>query len=239
MVRISLTFNTLIQLCLFALKTRVTSIDSGLCLHSSSSLLPTRFAALQSQKKHPPSVSSKKCTRVAMSNSDKKEACVPSPFLTENEVLAATRSLLESIVAQDWETYTSLVDASISCFEPEAFGNLVEGLEFHKFYFNNENKNNDRTSNYSSKRKRVNNTTMVRPHVRILAGGNAAVVSYVRLTQQQVEIGGASNIDNSGPQQQQQQVTTETRACEETRVWERNATTGMLLNVHLHRSTIG
>jgi calcium/calmodulin-dependent protein kinase (CaM kinase) II len=179
-----------------------------------------------------------------MSNSDKKEACAPSPSLTENDVLEATRSLLESIVAQDWETYTSLVDASISCFEPEAIGNLVEGLEFHKFYFNNENKTNDSTSNYSSSsssnRKRVNNTTMVRPHVRILAGGNAAVVSYVRLTQQQVVIGGgASNIDNSGPQQQQQQVTTETRACEETRVWERNATTGMLLNVHFHRSTIG
>lgn len=142
--------------------------------------------------------------------------------LTEKEVLTATQRLLESIVAQDWETYTSLMDPSISCFEPEAVGNLVEGLEFHKFYFN---QNNSSGNNNNNNNKRVN-TTMARPHVRILAGGNAAVVSYVRLTQVSVNM-------NGGPQQQQ---TTETRACEETRVWERNASTGMLLNVHFHRS---
>jgi Calcium/calmodulin dependent protein kinase II association domain len=59
-----------------------------------------------------------------------------APPLTEQEVLTATHRLLESIIVQDWETYTSLMDPSISCFEPEAVGNLVEGLEFHKFYFN-------------------------------------------------------------------------------------------------------
>jgi Calcium/calmodulin dependent protein kinase II association domain len=57
------------------------------------------------------------------------------------------------------------------------------------------------------------------------AGGSAAVVSYVRLTQVAV------NNNDGGPTQP-----TETRACEETRVWERNASTGMLLNVHFHRS---
>jgi hypothetical protein len=34
-------------------------------------------------------------------------------------------------------TYRELMDESVTCFEPEAKGCLIEGLEFHKFYFNN------------------------------------------------------------------------------------------------------
>ena len=30
-----------------------------------------------------------------------------------------------------------LCDPNMTAFEPEAIGNLVEGLEFHKFYFDN------------------------------------------------------------------------------------------------------
>ena len=30
-----------------------------------------------------------------------------------------------------------LCDPHLTAFEPEAIGNLVEGLEFHKFYFDN------------------------------------------------------------------------------------------------------
>ena len=33
------------------------------------------------------------------------------------------------------------VDASLTCFEPEARGNLIEGMDFHKFYFDNGNGN--------------------------------------------------------------------------------------------------
>lgn len=37
----------------------------------------------------------------------------------------------------DWKGAFSrtLCDAKMTCFEPETIGNLVEGLDFHKFYF--------------------------------------------------------------------------------------------------------
>jgi hypothetical protein len=33
--------------------------------------------------------------------------------------------------------FRRLCDPHLTAFEPEALGNLVEGLEFHKFYFDN------------------------------------------------------------------------------------------------------
>lgn len=33
--------------------------------------------------------------------------------------------------------YRRLCDPNMTAFEPEAIGNLVEGLDFHKFYFDN------------------------------------------------------------------------------------------------------
>ena len=53
----------------------------------------------------------------------------------EEELLALSRKLLTSIDAGDWAGYTALCDESITCFEPEAPGQLVRGLPFHKFYF--------------------------------------------------------------------------------------------------------
>ena len=54
---------------------------------------------------------------------------------TTIELLALNRRLLESIAAGDWATYEELCDPSLTCFEPEARGQWVEGMEFHHFYF--------------------------------------------------------------------------------------------------------
>jgi calcium/calmodulin-dependent protein kinase (CaM kinase) II len=85
------------------------------------------------------------------------------------EVLAANQRLLETIAAADWNAYASLCDADITCFEPEARGELVSGLAFHKFYF-------DLGGPASRK-----NTTMCSPRVHL--AGDMAVVCYIRLTQ--------------------------------------------------------
>ena len=50
-------------------------------------------------------------------------------------VLALNAELLAAIDAGDYATYARLCDAELSCFEPEADGQLVEGLEFHRFFF--------------------------------------------------------------------------------------------------------
>src|SRR5665811_1298051 len=86
------------------------------------------------------------------------------------ELLALNQRLLDSIVSADWATYEKLCDPSISCFEPEARGRVVEGMPFHKFYFD------------LGKPSKVPQCTMCSPHVRLL-GEEAAVISYVRLVQ--------------------------------------------------------
>ena len=57
------------------------------------------------------------------------------PDATTKELLAVNQMLLDSIVSGDWQTYQSLCDPSVTCFEAEARGQLVEGLGFHRFYF--------------------------------------------------------------------------------------------------------
>jgi hypothetical protein len=85
------------------------------------------------------------------------------------QILDLNERLLISITEGDWETYSELCDPTITAFEPDARGQLVEGMEFHCFYF-------DRGGISGP-----HNTTVCNPHVRLL--GNVAVVSYVRLVQ--------------------------------------------------------
>lgn len=90
---------------------------------------------------------------------------------TENELLELSRKLLRSIDSGDWSTYVSLCDETITCFEPEALGHLVDGLPFHKFYFDLP----------GTPTKPARQSSIASPHVRVM--GDSAVVSYVRLVQ--------------------------------------------------------
>ncbi len=117
-------------------------------------------------------------------------------------LLDMTRRLLDAIARADWTAYEALCDPSLSAFEPEARGQLVEGLEFHRFYF----------ELGGGAGKRAN--TLCSPHVRMV-GDDAAVVSYVRLVQ---------CVDSSGAMQ--------TQRYEETRVWQRRDGTWRHVHFH-------
>jgi calcium/calmodulin-dependent protein kinase (CaM kinase) II len=85
------------------------------------------------------------------------------------ELLALNQRLLDSIAAGDWATYQELCDPSLTAFEPEARGQLVDGLEFHHFYFK------------LGGARGHHHTTMCAPRVRLL--GEVAILTYVRLNQ--------------------------------------------------------
>src|SRR5262245_36402750 len=91
------------------------------------------------------------------------------------EILRLNQQLLDAIARADWPTYQELCDPSLTCFEPEALGQLVEGLDFHQFYFN------------LGGVQRHQGTTMASPRVRLM--DNVAVVSYVRLNQRVTDEG--------------------------------------------------
>ena len=88
--------------------------------------------------------------------------------MTSNTVETLNKQLLDAIDNGDLETYTELWDPSLTAFEPEALGNLVEGLGFHETYFGGP---------ASGKRK----SSVRAPHIRLL--DDTAVVAYVRLVQ--------------------------------------------------------
>jgi calcium/calmodulin-dependent protein kinase (CaM kinase) II len=85
------------------------------------------------------------------------------------ELLQLTQRLLDCITAGDWATYQELCDPSLTAFEPEAAGQLVEGLPFHRFYFD--------LGGIHGRHQ----TTLCSPRVRILS--DVGVVTYVRLIQ--------------------------------------------------------
>ncbi len=124
----------------------------------------------------------------------------------EQDLIAVNQRLLESIVNQDWATYAELCHPSLTCFEPESRGQVVSGLPFHQYYFELP----------GSKSKRLVSMTGV--HVRLM-GTDAAVLSYVRLTQY---------LDGAGAPQ--------TGRVEDTRVWQK--VDGKWQHVHFHRSSM-
>ncbi|KAL4240955.1 Calcium/calmodulin-dependent protein kinase type II subunit delta [Mactra antiquata] len=126
----------------------------------------------------------------------------------KQEVIKLTEQLIAAITSGDYDAYSKFVDPSITCFEPEAMGNLIVGMDFHKFYFDH--------GKVLSKNNKPVNTSILNPTVHIL-GDDSACIAYVRLTQ---------FIDKDGLPATQQS--------EETRVWQRKD--GKWQNVHFHRS---
>ncbi|XP_040034993.2 calcium/calmodulin-dependent protein kinase type II subunit gamma isoform X7 [Gasterosteus aculeatus] len=124
----------------------------------------------------------------------------------KQEIIKMTEQLIEAINNRDFEAYTRICDPGLTSFEPEALGNLVEGMDFHKFYFDN----------LLSKNSKPVHTTILNPHVHLI-GEEAACIAYIRLTQY---------MDAQG----------RPRSCqsEETRVWHRRD--AKWLNVHFHCS---
>lgn len=94
----------------------------------------------------------------------------------QSEILTLTRRLLEAIAAADWPAYEALCATDLTAFEPEARGHRVEGLDFHRFYFDAGLAEGNRL------------TTMVDPKV-VLLGADAALITYVRLVQGQTPQG--------------------------------------------------
>lgn len=99
---------------------------------------------------------------------------------TSEELLRLNARLLESIATADWAAYQELCDPSLTAFEPEAKGQRVEGLAFHRFYFE------------QGGVKGAHHTTMCSPHVRLM--GDVAVLAYVRLNQRVGTDGAPSTI---------------------------------------------
>jgi hypothetical protein len=91
--------------------------------------------------------------------------------MTESEIIELTRRLLHSITQSDWTTYSELCSEDLTAVEPEANGHLVQGMEFHKHYFDMAD-----GSPYAGV-----TTTLSSPHVRLI--GDVAVITYVRQTQ--------------------------------------------------------
>ncbi|XP_078522926.1 calcium/calmodulin-dependent protein kinase type II subunit beta isoform X16 [Lissotriton helveticus] len=133
---------------------------------------------------------------------------VNSPFIQprKQEIIKITEQLIEAVNNGDFEAYAKICDPGLTSFEPEALGNLVEGMDFHRFYF----------ENLLSKNNKPIHTTILNPHVHVV-GEDAACIAYIRLTQY---------IDTQGRPR--------TSQSEETRVWHRRD--GKWQNVHFHCS---
>uniref|UniRef100_A0A8C7HFL2 calcium/calmodulin-dependent protein kinase n=1 Tax=Oncorhynchus kisutch TaxID=8019 RepID=A0A8C7HFL2_ONCKI len=130
-----------------------------------------------------------------------------SPSARKQEIIKVTEQLIEAINNGDFEAYTKICDPGLTSFEPEALGNLVEGTDFHKFYFENA---------LSRSKQGPVHTILLNPHVHLI-GEDAACIAYIRLTQY---------MDASGMPR--------TMQSEETRIWQRRDAKWQ--NIHFHRS---
>ncbi|XP_036952867.1 calcium/calmodulin-dependent protein kinase (CaM kinase) II beta 1 isoform X7 [Acanthopagrus latus] len=129
-----------------------------------------------------------------------------SSQMRKQEIIKITEQLIEAVNNGDFEAYAKICDPGLTSFEPEALGNLVEGMDFHRFYF----------ENLLAKNSKPIHTTILNPHVHLI-GEDAACIAYIRLTQ---------FVDGQGRPRSSQS--------EETRVWHRRDSKWQ--NIHFHCS---
>nr|XP_015214958.1 PREDICTED: calcium/calmodulin-dependent protein kinase type II subunit beta isoform X16 [Lepisosteus oculatus] len=203
------------------------SLDSSSVKAQSSS--GSHSEAVQSPQSPPPAVFSSKLTDILGcvrrgsgpgSDSEGGASSAPAPQqgplpphtpviplqTRKQEIIKITEQLIEAVNNGDFEAYAKICDPGLTSFEPEALGNLVEGMDFHRFYF----------ENLLSKNSKPIHTTILNPHVHLI-GEDAACIAYIRLTQ---------FVDAQGRPRSSQS--------EETRVWHRRDSKWQ--NVHFHCS---
>ncbi|XP_049614740.1 calcium/calmodulin-dependent protein kinase type II subunit gamma isoform X2 [Syngnathus scovelli] len=201
--------------------------SSALSLSSATEEMPPLLPSPQSSPAIPPH-DVKRMAWNSTGNSDSELSCPPAAAVAttvapvggnnsaaaqsnvkqsrKQEIIKITEQLIEAINNGDFDAYTRICDPGLTSFEPEALGNLVEGMDFHKFYF----------ENLLSKNNKPVHTTLLNPHVHLI-GEDAACIAYIRLTQ---------FVDSGGRPRSSQS--------EETRVWHRRDS--KWLNVHFHCS---
>ncbi|XP_037133614.1 calcium/calmodulin-dependent protein kinase type II subunit gamma isoform X2 [Syngnathus acus] len=201
--------------------------SSALSLSSATEEMPPLLPSPQSSPAIPPH-DVKRMAWNSTGNSDSELSCAPAAAAAtivapvggnnsaaaqsnvkqsrKQEIIKITEQLIEAINNGDFDAYTRICDPGLTSFEPEALGNLVEGMDFHKFYF----------ENLLSKNNKPVHTTLLNPHVHLI-GEDAACIAYIRLTQ---------FVDSGGRPRSSQS--------EETRVWHRRDS--KWLNVHFHCS---
>ncbi|XP_061612987.1 calcium/calmodulin-dependent protein kinase type II subunit gamma isoform X5 [Phyllopteryx taeniolatus] len=198
--------------------------SSALSQSSATEEMPPLLPSPQSSPAIPPH-DIKRMAWNSTGNSDSEQSCAPAVTIAapvggnnsatakcnvkqtrKQEIIKITEQLIEAINNGDFDAYTRICDPGLTSFEPEALGNLVEGMDFHKFYF----------ENLLSKNNKPVHTTLLNPHVHLI-GEDAACIAYIRLTQ---------FVDSGGRPRSSQS--------EETRVWHRRD--GKWLNVHFHCS---
>lgn len=137
------------------------------------------------------------------------------------EVAAYQQLLLDAVHAGDWSLYEKLTAPGLTAIETESNGEMVKGLDFHKFYF----------SVAAAKRKAAADvaasTGAPAPHPSVstmspgtevrLLDGRAAVVAGNRLVQREGR----------------------TDSMAETRVWRYAPESKVWRQVHFHRSPSG
>ncbi|QDS91959.1 Calcium/calmodulin dependent protein kinase II Association [Roseimaritima multifibrata] len=130
---------------------------------------------------------------------------VPSADSAAQDIIQRTQQLLDSVTGADWKTYQELCATDLTGFEPEANENLLEGMPFHKHFFD--------LADGSGTPDKVT-TSLCSPHVRLI--GDSAVIAYVRMTQRTTSDGNTS-----------------ISSCKETRIWHQDENGWK--HVHFHR----